>query len=153
MPWDFAKNLSFNTVGTLSGLAVYSSFGLMIIISALFLGIPGNGKSKIFFSRLGFIDYFELLILNYPAIWFTLALAALFLAGFKFINSSKLNLFLTSIIVFFFLSGWSAGFFRIGFFAGGSKAEFFNHFKNSEGFVKLEAFFSRQRPGDFWLRL
>ena len=113
LPWDFAKNLSFNTVGTLSGLAVYSSFGLMIIISALFLGIPGNGKSKIFLAGLGSLIIFELLILNYPAIWFTLALAALFLAGFKFINSSKLNLFLTSIIVFFLFVGLVGRFFPV----------------------------------------
>ena len=111
LPWDFAKNISFNTAGTLSGLAVYSAFGLIIIISALFLGILGNGKSKIFLAGLGLLIIFELLLLNYPAVWFTLALAALFLAGSKFIGSLKLNLFLTSIIVFFIFVGLVGRFF------------------------------------------
>ena len=111
LPWGFAKNHSFNTVGMISGLAIFSASGLAVIIGALFSDILGNGKRKILLALLGLLIIFELLILNYPAIWFILALTTLFLAGFKFFNNSKLSPFLITIIVSFIFIGLVGRFF------------------------------------------
>src|SRR3989344_1496664 len=111
LPWGFAKSSSFNTLGTLLGLAIFSASGLAVIIGVLFSDILGNGKRKILLALLGLLIIFELLILNYPVIWFTLALTTLFLAGFKFFNGSKLSPFLITIIVSFIFIGLVGRFF------------------------------------------
>jgi len=103
LPLDFTRQINFNTIGSMLNLGIFAAFGLAVIISILF-DLSLNKIQTIVLSVLGAIALFLLIILNYTAIWYVLALFAIFLAARKFLAESRLNSGLVVIIgVFIFL--------------------------------------------------
>lgn len=105
--------VGFNTVGSLLNWAIYSAFGLVVIIAVLFWGDMDdtlNMKKQFGLVVLGLLIVGELVILNYSAVWLALVLVILFLAAYKFITLSKLNpalIIIISVFLFFGVVGRS----------------------------------------------
>lgn len=109
LPWDFARQAGFNTIGTPSAWAVYLAFGLIVIIAVLF-NAELSKHQKISLSALGVIVFSGLIAVNYPPIWLTLALLTIVLAAYKFAPDFKLKptfLIIAALFLFFGFIGQS----------------------------------------------
>jgi tetratricopeptide (TPR) repeat protein len=71
-PWDFTKLTSFNTIGTVNSLGVFSATILTLITALLF--VIKRGDIKVFFLILGLLNLLILLSLNFWVLWLILAI-------------------------------------------------------------------------------
>lgn len=105
IPFDFAKNKAFNTIGTPQAFAIFNAVSILLILYFLTKKI---GYLKIFFFLSIFVALFNLLLINFPFSWILLLLETLIL--FLFCpETTKLNfliylsLFLILSLCFYFL--------------------------------------------------
>lgn len=103
LPWDFARQTSFNPIGTILSWGIYLAAGLAIIIASLCGRDKGEigQKGRIGLAALGFLIIAELVLVNYSSLWLALTLVVLFLAAYQFIAISKLNSVLIILVSFF----------------------------------------------------
>jgi len=97
-PWDFARNTSFNTIGSLNSLALFLAvllpLGVLLIISSFGLVRATSLIAVIFFM-------ISLVLINYKLIWIGLILGSsvLFIFGLmKFKKTGQMNLIFISIV-------------------------------------------------------
>lgn len=79
LPFDFSKNVSFNTIGAPSSLAVYVA-GLLILISSLIL--ISRGRLKILFFPVILAGFCLLFLINFWLAWFVLLIGAVVILTF-----------------------------------------------------------------------
>jgi len=71
-PWDFAKLTSFNTIGTVNTLGIFSATILTLTTALLF--VIKRSDIKIFFLILGLLNLIILLSLNFWILWLVLGI-------------------------------------------------------------------------------
>jgi tetratricopeptide (TPR) repeat protein len=82
-PWDFAKSISFNTIGSMTNLGIF-----MAAVLPLSLGLLFSIKQKGLFLLRGLLIVFAglsliiLLLLNFPNLWTVAAIGMIVLSGF-----------------------------------------------------------------------
>ena len=72
-PWDFTKLISFNTIGTINTLGLFSVVILTLITTLLF--VIKRNEIKIFLIVLGLLNLIILISLNFWVLWLVLAIA------------------------------------------------------------------------------
>lgn len=117
-PWDFAKLISFNTIGSMTNLGIFMATALPLSLGLLF-GIKQQGLFLlrgllIVFAGLSLII---LLLLNFPNLWIVTAIGMIVISGFllakrHFFRSQNLAwlaipivILALSLIFFFFKPG------------------------------------------------
>jgi len=100
-PWDFSRQTSFNTIGSVFGLGIFAALGLAMIVAAL-SGLKLGRTLKIYLSLAGILFFFILLILNNQLLWLGLALAMLFPAVCEFVRRANINIPLVIIVASLF---------------------------------------------------
>ena len=85
LPFNFAGISSFNTVGTINSLAIFSAAVLPL---SLILFFKGKGALKIILGIISFIFFISVLLINFKTAWICLMAAILVLFIFGF-NSQK----------------------------------------------------------------
>lgn len=88
-PWDFTKLTSFNMVGTVNGLGIFSAIILTLITALLF--VIKRNDIKIFFLILGLLNLFILLSLNFWVLWMILGIGMAIILIFGLIRLVKLE--------------------------------------------------------------
>jgi len=71
--FDFTKNPSFNTVGSVTGLGFFAAVLLPLIVA---LGANAQRKMKILFTAIAVFAVGLLVLINTPIVWWTVALAS-----------------------------------------------------------------------------
>ena len=108
LPWDFAKTADFNTIGTINGLALFLGFGLVLAVGLLAgrgyntdLEKPADqsaGQEKKSKSQkllkpglfaLAIILAIELVLINFPAVWWAMIGAMIFLVAYIFSSEAQ----------------------------------------------------------------
>ena len=74
LPWDFTKNVSFNTVGSINKLGLFSAVLLPLIITSLVAA--KNKLWKIVFAAVLAMSVFLLVIINFSIIWWVVIVVA-----------------------------------------------------------------------------
>ena len=88
IPFNFAQTNSFNTVGAVNGLAVFSA--VLLPLTICFILIFKKWK-KLFFIIIGLVFLFFLLIVNYWVAWTILAIGTGLILCFCFIAKKLFN--------------------------------------------------------------
>lgn len=104
LPWNFAHQASFNTVGSIFGLGILMALG--VLLAATISQIWGHKNEKIAKQSLVVIVAFliGLAIINYQLLWFAVGAVALILAGRQFSDNKKLGLLLGIVIASIFFA-------------------------------------------------
>lgn len=71
-PWDFTKIISFNTIGTVNTLGIFSATVLTLISALLF--VIKRSDIKVFLVILGALNLIILISLNFWVLWLVLAI-------------------------------------------------------------------------------
>lgn len=109
LPFDFTKDISFNTIGTVSSLAIYFSLLLILFLPLLFFA---NRSLKIIFGLGGILFLVALILINFKTAWlvFLSGLVVLFVFGVLnlkrtgrvgFITITMALLVIASVFLFF----------------------------------------------------
>jgi tetratricopeptide (TPR) repeat protein len=111
LPFDFAKNSSFNTIGTTNGLAIYLAL-LLIILTPLLFGV--KKVLRVILGIFGVIFFIPLLLINFQAAWFVLLLgsAILFSLGIREVKKTSQSAFIF-LLSFFLVVGVFFAFFKL----------------------------------------
>ena len=111
LPWDFTKNISFNTVGTGNGLAIFLSVLIPIATTMLF---ASKTIAKFFLAIFLGLALAYLVITNFWVAWLVLIAGAtvLFVLGTPNVKTKKVNLKMVQIAIFLIV----ASFFFLFFF-------------------------------------
>jgi len=88
-PWDFAKSISFNTIGGVNSLGIFSAVLLTLITGLLF--VIKRTKVKIFLVIIGIINLLILLSINYWILWLVLAIGMAVILMFSLMQLIKLE--------------------------------------------------------------
>ena len=70
-PWDFAKIVSFNTIGSINALGIFSV--VVLVISTALLFVIKRGRVKFFLLVLGLLNLLILININFWVLWIVLA--------------------------------------------------------------------------------
>jgi len=99
LPWDFTKAVTFNTVGTVFGLGVYLSFGLLLIGGLLLVMTSGSvvfcprGKwgiaTKVLLLLAAALNLIVLIILDFWTIWLLLIVGSVLLLAFAIVKANQ----------------------------------------------------------------
>lgn len=113
-PFDFARNTSFNTIGTVNSLAIFFSLLLILLFPLLFLV---RRFFKIILGIVGLSLLFSLFLINFQTAWlvFTFGLAILFTLGLVSLRKTKNKGrpgFMITFLMFFLIIGLFFTFFR-----------------------------------------
>jgi len=111
LPWDFSRQLGFNTIGGVLSWGIFITFGLVVMVG-LWDSLDKTARIKKFIFGffgllLGLLIIIGLIILNNQLLWLSLALIMIVMVAYKFAIKSKLGLPLIILIValsFFLLS-------------------------------------------------
>ena len=116
LPWDFTKNISFNTVGTINSLAIFLAVLVPIATAMLFIS---KHIIKFFLAIFLAIAFFYLIIANFWGAWLVVIAGAtvLFIFGTPNVRTKKANMRMVQMAIFTIV---------VGFFF----LFFFNIFKN-----------------------
>lgn len=88
-PWDFAKAVSFNTLGTINTLGIFSATVLTLVTALLF--VVKRTNIKIFLVILGLINLFVLINLNFWVLWLVLIVGLAIILVFGLMRIVKLE--------------------------------------------------------------
>lgn len=88
-PWDFAKSISFNTIGGINSLGIFSVASLILITGLLF--VIKRIRVKTFLVVIGIIDLLILLSINYWILWIILAIGIAVVLMFSLMQLIKLE--------------------------------------------------------------
>ena len=113
-PFDFARQTSFNTIGTINSLAIFFSLLLILLLPLFFLV---RGFFKIILGISGLTFFFCLFLINFLAAWivFTSGLAVLFTLAVVSLRKTKNKSqpgFIITFLMFFLIIGLFFTFFR-----------------------------------------
>lgn len=102
-PFDFAKNNSFNTIGTVNSLAIYLSLLLILLLPLLFFV---KKFFKIILGIFGLTFLVSLFLINFKIAWlvFLIGMAVLFAFGAVNLQRVRQTAFITLIMVFLVIS-------------------------------------------------
>lgn len=91
-PWDFTKFISFNTIGTINTLGLFSVVVLTLITALLF--VIKRNEIKMFLIVLGLLNLIILISLNFWVLWLVLiiAMAIILIFGLMRIVSLEENI-------------------------------------------------------------
>ena len=99
-PWDFARNISFNTIGTTYALSIFLAILLPLV---LVLSLMARKLIRWFLSIVGLLMLFNLVLINFRTAWLVLAggMVTLFIFGMYNLSAKKnqLVLFSTTLLV------------------------------------------------------
>lgn len=101
--FDFTRQTSFNSLGSVLNWGIFIAFGLALIISTL----ASLRLSLIHKAILAVVALFiigELIIINYSFLWLAIALCMLILTAYRFTIQKKINIPLTVMIVSLFFA-------------------------------------------------
>jgi Tfp pilus assembly protein PilF len=108
LPFDFAKSVSFNTIGTPNAFSIFS---LLLLPISLTFAFRGRGNLKIIFILISLILFSNILFINFKTSWSALivSILVLFIFGFgeKKISSAFIPILMFGLIVsifFYFFS-------------------------------------------------
>ncbi|MBD3282386.1 MAG: tetratricopeptide repeat protein [Candidatus Portnoybacteria bacterium] len=71
-PWNFTKTISFNTIGSVNTLGIFSATLLILITALLF--VVKKSRMKTFFLLVGLLNLLILLSVNFWVLWLVLAI-------------------------------------------------------------------------------
>ncbi len=110
-PWDFASNVSFNTIGTTNALSIFLAILLPLIVV---LSLMTTKMMRWFLSIVGLLMLFNMILINFRSAWLILGgeMAILFIFGMYNLSAKKNQLVLFSTILlavalFFITLGFS----------------------------------------------
>ncbi len=104
-PWSFAKNVTFNTVGTTNALGVYLGLALVVIITQIYNKVFVSNISKILSSIFGSALFISILLIGYWPIFIGLIVFAsiLMIVNLKSKKNFKLPLSILALSALFLL--------------------------------------------------
>ncbi len=88
-PWDFTKLTSFNTVGTVNSLGIFSAAILVLITALLF--VVKRVELKLFLLLVGLLDLLLLISLNFWVLWLVLGAGMIVVLVFGLIRMVSLG--------------------------------------------------------------
>lgn len=88
-PWDFTKVISFNTIGTVNTLGIFSAVILILITALLF--VIKRSNIKIFLVIVGILNLIILFSLNFWVLWLVLAVGMAIILLFGLMWAVKLE--------------------------------------------------------------
>jgi len=88
-PWDFTKITSFNTIGTINALGIFSAVILILVTSLLF--VVKRKDVKMFLLILGLLNLIILLSLNFWVLWVVLGIGMAVVLLFGLMRIVKLE--------------------------------------------------------------
>jgi len=88
-PWDFAKVISFNTVGSINMLGIFSATVLILTTAILF--VVKRMDIKLFFVFLGLLNLLILIIINFWVLWIVLAVGMIIILLFGLMQIVQLG--------------------------------------------------------------
>ncbi len=95
-PWDFAKQIGFNTVGSFAGLGIVCATAFVMIVSALYHK-QSFGKMQQFFVGLSLVLLVLLACMKMPLLWVGIGLLVLVAAGVQFAANRSVGVLLAII--------------------------------------------------------
>jgi tetratricopeptide (TPR) repeat protein len=87
--WDFTKIISFNTIGTVNTLGIFSAVVLTLITALLF--VIQRSEIRIFFVILGILNLIILLNINFWVLWLILAIGMAIILVFGLMRVVRLE--------------------------------------------------------------
>ncbi len=108
IPWDFARQIGFNTVGSISALGVFLATAFMVCIAAIY-----RRRSFGLFQQFLLVLSISLLILiallKQPLLWMGIGVIILVAAGLEFVANRKIGFLLALVstcLFFIFIDGY-----------------------------------------------
>lgn len=90
LPWDFARAVSFNTVGSVNALEIFLA-GLLALSSVLFVASGVGRARQIFYGVAAAFFLFMALSINFGNVWWALLLASMLTISLGIINREQMN--------------------------------------------------------------
>lgn len=103
LPWDFARNVGFNTVGSVNSLEIFLA-ALLVLSAALFAENRGAFWRRVLYGAAAVFFLLVVLAINFINVWWGLILAAVLIIALGIINRdrvSQFSLILPMIILVF----------------------------------------------------
>ncbi len=103
LPWDFAKNISFNSIGSVNSLEIFLA-SLLVLSSVLFAETETVGWRRFFYGLAAGFFLFMMLAINYRNVWWGLAIATVIIVALGMLNRrqvSQYRLILPMVILAF----------------------------------------------------
>lgn len=108
LPWEFAKNSAFNTIGTLNSVGILAGLGLII---AFLRGVLETRLKSAFWFLISAFFFVYLLLIDFKSVWIALSIAVVVVMPFFFLKKEKLGkakgkatAMFFALIIFLFLS-------------------------------------------------
>ena len=89
LPWDFTKSVSFNTLGTVNTLGIFSATILTLVTALLF--VVKRANVRVFLIILGLINLVLLINLNFWVLWLVLIIGLAVILIFGLMRIVKLE--------------------------------------------------------------
>jgi len=90
LPWDFAKDAGFNTVGSVNSLGIFLA-SLMVLASVLFTENETPVWRQFFYGIASFLFLVMILSLNFANIWWVLLVVAIIIVSLGIINRAQMS--------------------------------------------------------------
>ena len=90
LPWDFARNAGFNTLGSVNSLEIFLA-SLMILAAVLFTENETPVWRQFFYGIVSFLFLVMILSLNFANVWWVLLAAAIVIVSLGIINRAQIS--------------------------------------------------------------
>lgn len=87
-PWDFTKNIAFNTVGSVNGLEIFLA-AILVLAVTLFTDSKRTGRQLIVLGGISAILFFLIISLNFANVWKGLIAAMIMVVGLGIIKQGR----------------------------------------------------------------
>ena len=92
LPWDFAKDIAFNTIGSINSLEIFLGF-LLIVSSVLFAEAKAGLPRQIFFGVASLFFLFMVLSINFTNVWIIALISTVLIVALGIINRDQISQF------------------------------------------------------------
>ena len=92
LPWDFAKDIAFNTIGSINSLEIFLGF-LLIVSSVLFAEAKAGLPRQIFFGGASLFFLFMVLSINFTNVWIIALISTVLIVALGIINRDQISQF------------------------------------------------------------
>ena len=90
LPWDFTKLAFFNSIGSANSLEMFLA-ALLVLSAVFFIRNDSDKRQQIFYGVTAAFFLFGVLSVNFPNVWWALAIVSIILVGLGFINRERVN--------------------------------------------------------------
>lgn len=92
LPWDFARDVAFNTIGSINSLEIFLGF-LLIVSAVLFAEAKAGLFRQIFFGVSSLFFLFMLLSINFTNVWIIALISTVLIVALGIINRDQISQF------------------------------------------------------------